>query len=120
MAIRPSRAAGLIAGCAVLAGVAAPTAAAQVYWASDGDHATIQGSAPSWAVPAAKVGTVDPAQVRHVQVALGLRDQRGAEALAKAVSTPGSAQHGKFLSTRDFLAKFGPTQDTLDRVSAWL
>ncbi|GAB3167597.1 S53 family peptidase [Amycolatopsis stemonae] len=120
MAVRPSRAAGLIAGCAVLAGIAAaPAATAQDSTAPDGRTA-LAGSVPSWATPAARVGHVDPRQQRHIQIALALRDPAGAEALAKAVSTPGSPEYGRHLSNTEFLARFGPTQESIDQVTTWL
>ncbi|MEQ0560751.1 S53 family serine peptidase [Amycolatopsis sp. NEAU-NG30] len=119
MALRPSRAAGLIAGCAVLSGIAsAPAANAQDSTAPG--RAAVDGSAPSWATPSARVGHADPRQQRHIQVALALRDPAGAEALAKAVSTPGSPQYGRHLTNADFVARFAPSEQTVDQVTAWL
>ncbi|WP_406639231.1 protease pro-enzyme activation domain-containing protein [Amycolatopsis sp. WGS_07] len=100
----------------MLAGIAVPAAAQP----GQGDRAVVDGSAPSWASPAAKVGTVPAGERRHIQVALGLRDPRGAEALAKSLSTPGSGGYRKFLSSAEFTARFGPDQSTVDRVSDWL
>lgn len=123
MALRPSsRAVGLVAGCAVLAGIAAsPAALAQGTAASPGgDRTAVEGSAPAWATPSAKVGHAPLRQQRHVQIAMALRDPQGAQALAKAVSSPDSPQHGKFLSGKEFLDRFGPSQDTVDQVSTWL
>ncbi|MGW4528382.1 S53 family peptidase [Amycolatopsis sp. NPDC004378] len=122
MAVRPSRAAGLIAGCAVLAGIAAaPAAFAQGSTTSPGaDRVTVDGNTPNWATPSARTGHADLHQQRHVQIALTLRDPQGAEALAKAVSSPDSPQRGKFLSSKQFLDRFGPTQQTVDQVTSWL
>jgi subtilase family serine protease len=66
------------------------------------------------------VGNVSAGEQRHVQVALSLRDPRGATALAKAVNTPGSAQYGRYLSNREFVNRFAPTSGAVDRVSSWL
>jgi hypothetical protein len=98
MALRPSRVAGVAAGCAVLAGIAIPAATAQPFTnGAGGDRVAVDGTAPNWASPGAKVGAVPVDEQRHVQVALALKDPRGAEALAKAVSTPDSGQYKKFL-----------------------
>ncbi|GAB3161764.1 S53 family peptidase [Amycolatopsis stemonae] len=100
---------------------AAPSALAQGSTTSPGaDRSAVEGNQPSWATPSAKVGHADLHQQRHVKVALALRDPQGAEALAKAVSKPGSPQHGKFLSSKEFLDRFGPTQQTVDQVTSWL
>lgn len=80
----------------------------------------MDGSAPSWASPGAKVGGVSAGEQRHVQIALALKDQRGAEALAKAVSTPGSKDYKKFLSAEQFTKTFAPSEQTVDQVSSWL
>ncbi|SEP54501.1 S53 family peptidase [Amycolatopsis saalfeldensis] len=119
MAVRPSRAVSVIAGCAALAGIAAasPAIAASD---QDGDRVAVAGSTPAWATPAAKVGDTDAHAQRHIQIALSLRDQAGAEALAKAISTPGSPQFRKTLTAGQFNDRFAATQATVDQVSDWL
>lgn len=77
-------------------------------------------SAPSWATPAAKVAEADPRQTRQVRIALGLRDPRGAQDFAEAVSTPGNPRHGKFLTSAEFTERFGPSGDTVRQASRWL
>lgn len=118
MAIRPSpsRVAGVVAGVAVLAGIAVPAAAQP----GQSDRVVVDGSAPSWASPSAKVGTVPAGERRHIHVALGLRDPRRAQALAKSLSTPGSGDYRKFLSSAEFTDRFGPEQSTVDHISDWL
>ncbi len=96
--------------------VAAPDTAADV----NGDRAPIAGSTPAWATPHAEVARSNGNTVRHIQVALALRDQPGAEHLAAQLATPGSAEHGKFLTSKAFLDRFAPTQDAVDQVSQWL
>lgn len=122
MAVRPSRAAGVIAGVAALAGLAAVPAfaASSTVAQPDGGRAVVAGSTPAWATPAAKIGQADGTTRRTVEVALGLRDERGAEALASAVSTPGSREFHHYLTAGEFNARFAPTQQTVDQVSAWL
>jgi subtilase family serine protease len=120
MTIRPLRAASMIAGCAALAGLAgqAPAVAAHDH-APDG-RAVVAGSAPSWATASTRVGNVDSHAHRHVQVALALRDQADAEKLAREISTPGTANYRKTLNSAQFAARFAPTQQTVDEVTAWL
>ena len=55
-----------------------------------------------------------------VQVQLRLRDQSGADALALAVSTPGSPEYRRYRSADEFRARFSPTDATVAQVSAWL
>ncbi|KAA9163970.1 S8/S53 family peptidase [Amycolatopsis acidicola] len=107
------------AGLAVAAGFAVPPAAAQTDLDSGG-RAVVDGSVPGWATTQARTGSVDENSVRQVQVALPLRDQAGAAKLAAAVSTPGSAQQGQFLTQQQFLDRFGPTEDTVKTVQDWL
>jgi subtilase family serine protease len=121
MAVRPSRAVSVIAGCAALAGIAAATpATAANDQSASGDRVAVTGSTPAWATPGAKLARVDAGTTRHVQVALALRDQAGAEALAKAISTPGSPQFRQTLSASQFTDRFAATQATVNQVTAWL
>lgn len=76
--------------------------------------------APGWTAGAAVVGDVPAEQTQHLTVALNLRDQAGAEALAAAVSDPGDAGYRSFVSAADWRARFAPTDQTVQSVSAWL
>ncbi|CAL9677677.1 Pseudomonalisin (plasmid) [Actinosynnema sp. ALI-1.44] len=120
MALRPSRVAGVVAGCAVLVGIAAPASAQIALVAPGGDRVAVEGSAPTWATPGAKVGGVDDGEQRRVLVALALRDPRGAEALASAVSDPDSPQYRKFLDNKAFTERFAARPATVDKVTSWL
>jgi kumamolisin len=55
-----------------------------------------------------------------VTVALRLRDPEGAEALLRAVATPGDPQFHKFITPTQFLAKFGPAEADAGKVTAVL
>ncbi|MGW5748405.1 S53 family peptidase, partial [Amycolatopsis sp. NPDC003861] len=111
----------LAATAALLASTAATAVAAPSTPAGDtGDRAPIAGSTPAWATPHTEVARTNGNTVRHIQVALALRDQPGAEHLAAQLATPGTAGHGKFLSSQEFLDRFAPTQDTVEQVSQWL
>ncbi|WP_103343743.1 S53 family peptidase [Amycolatopsis sp. CA-126428] len=111
----------LAATAALLASTVATAVAAPSTPAGDtSDRAPIAGNIPAWATPRTEVARTNGNTVRHIQVALALRDQAGAERLAAQLATPGSAEYGKFLSSHQFLDQFAATQDTVDQVSHWM
>ncbi|WP_328617287.1 S53 family peptidase [Amycolatopsis sp. NBC_00355] len=111
----------LAATAALLASTAATAVAAPDTTAGDtGDRTPIAGSTPAWATPHTEVAHSNGNTVRRIQVALTLRDQGGAEHLAAQLATPSSAEHGNFLSSKEFLERFAPTQDAVNQVSRWL
>lgn len=55
-----------------------------------------------------------------VTVALSLRNEDEAERLAQAVSTPGNAQYRHFLTSDEFVARFGPTNADVAKVISGL
>ncbi|WP_084144971.1 S53 family peptidase [Amycolatopsis jejuensis] len=112
-------AAALAAALAFTSAAVAPAIAAGPAEGTN-DRSVVAGSTPAWATPSAKVGTADASAVRHVQVALSLRDVHGAERLAAAVSTPGNADRGHFLTAAQFTDRFGPTDDAVRQVRNWL
>jgi subtilase family serine protease len=56
----------------------------------------------------------------HAKVWLAPRDQSQLEALAKAVSEPGSASYGHHLSTAAYQSRFAPTTADVAAVKTWL
>ncbi len=80
----------------------------------------VVGSAPSWTAHARRVAAVPSSATQHLTFVLALRDPAGAQALADAVSTPGSAQYGHFVSAAAWRARFAPTSDQVATVSKWL
>lgn len=80
----------------------------------------IDGTAPDWATPRAKVDDVADREIRTVQIGLGLRDADAAQRLATVVSTPGNREYGSYLSSSQFTARFGPTRATIDKLTRWL
>ncbi|WP_083934254.1 S53 family peptidase [Sciscionella marina] len=86
----------------------------------DGPRTTVEGSRPAWATPTARVGPADQDAVRHIHVAVSLRDKAGAARLATAVSTPNSREHGRFLNPQQFADRFAATPETLDQIRTWL
>jgi subtilase family serine protease len=77
-------------------------------------------AAPAWTHSAKAAGpTRAAAQVRLAAV-LPLRDAAGAERLALAVSTPGDALYGRYLTAAQWRARFAPTNAAVGTVSGWL
>ena len=103
---------GTIAG---LAAVAGPVAAQ----AATGRH-TLPGSTPRWLHSAHKLGATPSAQRVSFGIVLSMRDQAGAASQLKAISEPGSAQYGDWLSNKAFDAKYAPAKASVSAVRGWL
>ncbi len=80
----------------------------------------LAGSVPSWAQAAHKVGSSDKTTQVDFRVYLGNRGGDAAQQLATAVSTPGNAKYGQFLTAAQYRAAFSPARSDVDAVSAWL
>lgn len=74
------------------------------------------------AIPVPAVGTLpmNPLQQIHVVVGLTPRNKAQLDALAAAVSTPGSAQFGQTITPDEFLASYAPTADQVQSVVNYL
>jgi subtilase family serine protease len=96
-AVGASAAGAATSGRTILAGSAAPTAAR---------HHPAGGVAKS-----ARVG---------FQLVLKLRDAAGAQALVRAVSTPGSASYRHYLSTAQWESRFSPSASEVSTARSWL
>ena len=115
---RTSRTTCAALGTAAL--VAAATAAsANTAFAASGAHA-LPGSVPSWAVAHNRVGATNPSQQVTFRVYLNYSGGDAAAAYARAVSTPGNASYGKFLTPAQFRSRFSPAQSDVDAVASWL
>ncbi|SDQ70264.1 Subtilase family protein [Curtobacterium sp. UNCCL20] len=102
---------------------AACTIGAVLFAAGPADAATrhtLPDSTPAWATSANDAGTVAASTDVEGEVYLPLQDQRGAEALATAVSTPGTAQYRKPLSPAAWIKRFAPTKADADQVTGYL
>lgn len=106
----------LLAALAVAGGVAAAIPAS----AAAATPIAIPDSHPSWATPNAKVSDASAGSNLTFRVYLNSPNEAGAEALAQAVSTPGSALYHKYLSPAQVKARFAPAQSTVNAVSSWL
>jgi subtilase family serine protease len=109
------RAALATAGCLALTFGTANLAQAG---GSTGRH--VLGHAPAWTSHARHLGRVAGSTEQELQFVLNLRDEAGAEALADAVSTPGNAQYGHYLSAVQWRARFAPTDAQVAQVETWL
>ncbi|WP_420368271.1 S53 family peptidase [Curtobacterium sp. L1-20] len=121
---RPSTpASGRQRTAAIALTTAACTIGAVLFAAGPADAATrhaLPDSTPSWATSANDAGTVAATTDVEGEVYLPLQDQRGAEALATAVSTPGNARYRKPLSPSAWIAKYAPTKADADQVTGFL
>ncbi|HEY3471231.1 MAG TPA: S53 family peptidase [Amycolatopsis sp.] len=86
--------------------------------ASASDRTTLPGSVPAWATSSARAGAADTADNVAFRVYLGWTGD--AAALASRVSTPGSADYGRFLTAAQFRQRFAPSQNDVSAVQQWL
>ncbi|MGN6744154.1 MAG: S53 family peptidase [Amnibacterium sp.] len=71
---------------------------------------TFPGSKPTWAKAANDAGSAPAAQTYEGEIGFDLKDLAGAEAFAKAVSTPGSHAYGHTLSPDAWIDRFAPAK----------
>lgn len=81
---------------------------------------TLHGSAPAWANSKNYAGAADPNAYVGFRVYLGWQNAGAAEALARAVSDPHSAQYGQYLTPQQFRRQFAPSQSQVGAVQSWL
>ncbi|HEY8318943.1 MAG TPA: S53 family peptidase [Amnibacterium sp.] len=84
-------------------------------------NTAIPNSKPSWVAKATKVGT--PAGTATTSVRVYLAPKGGLAALkadALAVSTPGSATYGHFITPAQYRARYAPSAATVHSVEAYL
>ncbi len=115
---RGLRAAVIAAAAAALAvGVLTSAAAAQPSAA----RAAIADTHPAWATSSARMSS-QPVTSGTVtaRVYLAGQDPAGLAAYAMAVSTPGSALYGYYLTPAQVMARYGPTQAQVSAVTSWL
>ncbi|MEW2621986.1 S53 family peptidase [Streptomyces sp. NPDC048106] len=80
---------------------------------------TISDSHPSWATASADAGTLSSGTQLTGTIFLAGQDTAGLTAYATSVSTPGSADYGKFLTPAQYDAKYGATQAQVSAVKKW-
>ena len=102
----------VLAGSVISAGSVAASAAS--------GRTTLPGSVPAWANSKNYVSQAAPSSGIGFRVYLGWNDPAGVLALAQAVSTPGSASYGQYLTPAQFRARFAPSQTQVGAVQSWL
>ena len=105
---------GLAVSMAAITGPAAAAAAHQ------GPRVALSGSLASAAARAHPAGAVAPGSPVSFDLLLSLRDEAGAQAFARAVSTPGSAQFHRYLTDAQWVARFGPAKTAAAKAGSWL
>jgi subtilase family serine protease len=81
---------------------------------------TLPGSIPAWANASHFAGAASPTDNVGFRVYLGWSDPAAAQALAQAVSTPGNASYGQYLTPAQFRRQFAPSQSQVNDVQSWL
>ncbi|MGW7266319.1 S53 family peptidase [Streptomyces sp. NPDC054842] len=81
---------------------------------------TLTGTRPAWATAAADKGATSDSSQVSARVHLAGRDASGLAAYAEAVSDPGSASYGRYLSAKQAQARFGATKAQVAAVTSWL
>ncbi|MFL6061498.1 MAG: protease pro-enzyme activation domain-containing protein [Marmoricola sp.] len=77
-------------------------------------------SVPSWAKSASKKAASKGSDKVDFRVYLDWRGGTAAADYARAVTTPGNKQYGKFLTADQFAAKYAPSATTVANVKSWL
>jgi subtilase family serine protease len=106
-----------LAAVALSAGVLLPAMAANA--APTAARQSFPGSVPSFVSAKNDAGTTADTTVEG-EVYLNLKNEAGAQALARAVSTPGNPQYGHYLSPKAWIAKYAPSQATFNSVKKFL
>src|SRR5947209_6354175 len=95
-------------------------AAAGATGADAATRSSIPGSQPSWATSKALKSAAPSSDVVHARVYLPNRNQAALDAFTAAVSTPGNASYGKYLTPQQFHQQYSPTQSDVSAVQNWL
>jgi subtilase family serine protease len=106
---------GLAVGAATVASGTPASASATV-----GGRAMLAGSLTPSSERSKPAGHVASGSQVKFDLVLNLRDAAGAEAMVKAVSTPGSAQYRHYLTDAQWIARFAPTQASVASAETWL
>ena len=110
------RALGIIATTSAVVALSFAGASA----AGAADRVPYVGSVPAWATAANDQGAAPSDATVQGEIYLPLRDQQGAEALAKAVSTPTDHGYRKALSPQQWINRFSPTKADFDSVISFI
>ncbi len=82
--------------------------------------AVLAGNIAGWVQSAVETGTAPDSQAVSIVVHMALKNRTGLAGFVAAVSTPGSAQYGHYLSVADFQARYAPDASDVDAVRTLL
>ena len=88
--------------------------------AAQDPRTTLHGSAPAWANSNNYAGAADGNAYLGFRIYLGWQNASAAEALARAVADPNSAQYGQYLTPQQFRKQFAPSQSQVGAIQSWL
>jgi subtilase family serine protease len=80
----------------------------------------LPGSTPKWLTSAQKVSATAATSKVSFGILLALRNQSAAESTLQRLSSPSSADYGKWLSNAQFNARYAPAKSDVSSVQAWL
>jgi subtilase family serine protease len=109
----------LIATVAAFGSAAGLGLVAPLPMAAAAGRAVVQHASPL-ATPESSAGATPAATPVEFSVGLTPSDQPGAEALAQAVSTPGSPSYRRFLTATEWEKRYSPTAASVKVVKSWL
>jgi subtilase family serine protease len=112
----PSRVGTVAVAAGTLAGVVLPGVAQ----AAPSQQVRHVGSRPSWATAGRDVGPASAKGSVTLRVWLAVQHAAELRSLAAAVSTPGNASYGHYLTPTQFDARYAPTASQADAVASWL
>lgn len=81
---------------------------------------TVKGNVAAWVPAAAKIGTASDTQTVDIAVHMALKNPDTLASLVAAVSTPGSAQYGRYLTAAQMAARFAPAAADVTAVQTML
>lgn len=84
------------------------------------ERAAVPGTHPAWAQPSNEVADADADEQMTFRVYLKMRDLAGAQATARAVSTPDSGSYQRFLTPEQVRSRYSPNTSDIKEVSSWL
>ncbi len=100
--------------------IAASALAACIGTAAPAAAAALADNVPGWVAGATSIGPADDRTTVTIAVHMALRDRPGLQALADAVSRPGTAAYGHYLTPAAFRARFAPDTADVAAVQAFL
>lgn len=84
------------------------------------DGAMLAGNHPAEAESLRQLGEASPDLRLQMQIHFALHNKKALERLLAEQQNPASANYHKWLSTDEFLKRFGPSKAELNAVAAWL